>query len=688
MKGLLVGSAIAMALGGASACSSPAARNAPSGDGGIDAGGDDGGVGGTDAPASRPVSLAVSVSGNGVVVSNPGSISCTSVPSPGCSASTPAGQTLTLSAVADDNATSFAGWSGACAGAGSAVTCTLTLDVDTAVGATFVPASTSLAVILAGAGSGTIASSPGTIDCTTGSSSGCTSALAQGTVVTLSASPAPSSVFAGWSGGGCSGASSTCTTTIAGLATVTATFTLAQETLTVEPATGGTLVSSPAGIACGESGSACAATFAYGTIVTLTESPLPGWQFAGWASCPGGDISATTCTMTVSAATIVGADYAGVNDSLVVTFVGSGAGTIVGTDAMDVLDIDCPSSNCSADLAYGTVETLTATPATGSTFLGWSGGLCSGTGTCTTTVSDTTTITGTFGLIPESLAASLQGSGSGTITGAGLDCGGTGSTCSTTVPYGEVVLTATPAAGSVFSGWWGACHGASPTTTVDVTGATTCVADFEVAQETLTITAPIVFDGIYGASGLALGDVAVTTTDGTTLEHCTENIDDLYFSAEPCSVTVPYGSSLVLTVSALPDPDTGDASTFYGWWSGPCSGSGACTVVMTADTTVAAELAPSTGVVNLMLVLAAVTSSGAPTTGTPAAQIDVDNMGCVGAASPCQFLAAKGKALTLTTYSEAGTSFYSWTGPCPTYGDDCTFTPSADTTVTASFYSP
>ena len=33
--------------------------------------------------------------------------------------------------------------------------------------------------------------------------------------------------------------------------------------------------------------------------------------------------------------------------------------------------------------------TLTATPASGSTFAGWSGGGCSGTGTCTVTLSST-----------------------------------------------------------------------------------------------------------------------------------------------------------------------------------------------------------------------------------------------------------------------------------------------------------
>ena len=43
--------------------------------------------------------------------------------------------------------------------------------------------------------------------------------------------------------------------------------------------------------------------------------------------------------------------------------------------------------------------TLTATPAAGSSFAGWSGA-CSGTGTCTVTVNAATTVTATFSVTP------------------------------------------------------------------------------------------------------------------------------------------------------------------------------------------------------------------------------------------------------------------------------------------------
>ena len=57
------------------------------------------------------------------------------------------------------------------------------------------------------------------------------------------------------------------------------------------------------------------------------------------------------------------------------------------------------------------------------------------------------------------LAVTKQGSGSGTVTSspAGILCG---AACLASYVHGTVVtLTATPAAGSVFAGWTGACTG-------------------------------------------------------------------------------------------------------------------------------------------------------------------------------------------------------------------------------------
>ena len=57
--------------------------------------------------------------------------------------------------------------------------------------------------------------------------------------------------------------------------------------------------------------------------------------------------------------------------------------------------INC-GSTCSASYAGSSVVTLTAVPAHGANFKGWSGGGCSGTGTCTITLNTAMSVTATF----------------------------------------------------------------------------------------------------------------------------------------------------------------------------------------------------------------------------------------------------------------------------------------------------
>ena len=51
--------------------------------------------------------------------------------------------------------------------------------------------------------------------------------------------------------------------------------------------------------------------------------------------------------------------------------------------------------DCDEGYAAGTPVTLTATPATGATFAGWSGA-CAGTGHCTVTLNQSTSVTASF----------------------------------------------------------------------------------------------------------------------------------------------------------------------------------------------------------------------------------------------------------------------------------------------------
>ena len=164
-----------------------------------------------DVPAQP--TLTVSVLGSGSVDGTPGSIKCPSGP---CSATAPAGTVFTLTAKPPSGAV-FAGWDGACQG--TQLTCTVTLNWDAQVSATFLPAYT---LSVSTNGKGTVSSSPAGIGCGVRSGS-CSGKFGQGTAVTLTATPDPGSLWTGW-GGACSGTALTCTVTVNANTSVQANF--------------------------------------------------------------------------------------------------------------------------------------------------------------------------------------------------------------------------------------------------------------------------------------------------------------------------------------------------------------------------------------------------------------------------------------------------------------------------------
>jgi virginiamycin B lyase len=93
---------------------------------------------------------------------------------------------------------------------------------DSAIGRATLPPANTLSVLAGGAGSGTVTSNPAGIVCNP-TSNQCSSMYTPGVSVTLTASANAGSVFAGWSGGGCSGIDP-CTITLNADTTVTANF--------------------------------------------------------------------------------------------------------------------------------------------------------------------------------------------------------------------------------------------------------------------------------------------------------------------------------------------------------------------------------------------------------------------------------------------------------------------------------
>ena len=220
--------------------------------------------------------------------------------------------------------------------------------------------------------------------------------------------------------------------------------------------------------------------------------------------------------------------------------------------------ISC-GATCSAGFDYGAQVTLTATPDHGSAFTGWSGGVCSGTGTCEVTLTADTTIWANFASTP-TLTVAKAGGGSGTVSSdiGGIDCG---ATCAATIVAGTpVVLTATSNAGSAFAGWSGGGCAGTGTCHVTVDSDTTVTATF-VATHTLTVA----------KSGSGTGVVS-------------DNVGGIDCGAT-CVATVQDGTNVTLTAAAS------SGSAFAGWSGGGCSGTGTCQLTVTADTTVTATFA-------------------------------------------------------------------------------------------------
>lgn len=244
--------------------------------------------------------------------------------------------------------------------------------------------------------------------------------------------------------------------------------------------------------------------------------------------------------------------------NLVVEVTGSGRVT------SNIGGIDC-NADCQTAFNNNTQVVLTAVADSGFLFQGWTGA-CSGTSTCNLTMSAQRTVGAVF--VEQSATQEYQldvsTTGMGTVTSApaGINCG---ADCSE--DYSEntqVTLTATPDSGYLFDSWSGACSGNS-----------TCSVTMD---SDLSVTANFIEESV------TTHELAVTVSGNGTVTSTPSGIQ--------CGGDCNEDFNENQTVTLIATPDNGfllDA------WSGDCSGSAGCSVVMSQTRSVTATFVEDTG---------------------------------------------------------------------------------------------
>jgi hypothetical protein len=338
------------------------------------------------------VSVTLAGSGSGSVASTPSGISCGAT----CSYVFSTATQITLT----PTGAGFTVWS---AGTGSATVCngipgacTFTPTSNSNITATFnIPPPSTLTISNAGTGTGSV-----NCNINSGGFGPCAGPYADGNSIILQATATSGSTFTGWTNGlgnatVCPNSPANCSFTLNTNTTVTANFVLnavTQFSVTANPPTtgngGGGTVLCNAG-PCG--------SYPVNTVISVIPTPNSASLFSGWSNGTGSvnpncSNAAGACTFTLTANTSITANFNRPTLNVIVGGAGAGAGTVTSSPT----GITNCTTNCTASFDKGTAITLTAS---GGGFSGWSGGGCSGTGTCPVTLDVSKIVTATFGAV-------------------------------------------------------------------------------------------------------------------------------------------------------------------------------------------------------------------------------------------------------------------------------------------------
>lgn len=320
---------------------------------------------------------------------------------------------------------------------------------------------------------------------------------------------------------------------------------------------------------CGGSGGNCQATLTTGSSVSLTGSGTSSGQVLKSWSGPQGCGSSNPCVFTINGPQGITANF---EYTLALSVVSTGLGT--GTGTVQCAVNGGSAGTCLTSYPPGTVVTLTASHASDSVFVGWSGS-CTGNGACgPLTMNSGQIVTATFQ--QNVLSVSISGATGGSVSTAEtpthkINGCGTGGNCSAAYNVGAAVsLNASNGSGSTFTGWGGgaASCGSNPANCgLTMNGPTAVSASFDWNLGTTVTTSPagpaggtlqcaLVIGGIQQTPGACLAHYPA----GTQLNVIANKNGGFNFTgwsgacttnASPCSLTMTAAQSVTATFKAI-----------------------------------------------------------------------------------------------------------------------------------------
>lgn len=430
--------------------------------------------------------------------------------------------------------------------------------------------------------------------------------------------------------------------------------------ISADPAAGGTLIP---GVGSHD--------YDEGSIVDIVAYPATGYAFAEWTGdCTGSG----ACQVTMNADKSVTAHFVPVQHTLSIAVEPVGAGTTTPAVGDHLYD-------------YGAEVEVLPLANTGYEFAYWSGD-CTGTGACDLTMNDDMSVVAHFTQTTFNLTVINDPvEGGTTVPSAGVH------------PYlenSQVAVTAEAAAGYEFDHWSGACTGTG-SCSVMMDSNKTVTAHFEPIMYDLTVhidpagggtTSPAegvhayVINSEVSISAIPASDYLflewtgdctgsgvcelTMTGDMDVTAHFVLKTFDLTIEVEPAAsgTTDPaVGSHTYDIGTVVPIVPTPASGYEFAYWSGDCTGTGACEVTISEDMHVMAHFAHKT--YDLMIVADPV--EGGTTNPAPGLHPYLEGTPVVVLAEPA-----------------SGYEFDSWSGDCNGTGA-CSVTMDGDKTVTANF---